>query len=147
MNFYSDGTTIGVSITIWGLLFLAYLSFEIYSLYKTRMLFIHKLLLYFRVKRDLKRILPPWWCIKRIRLFSMYKKSKYLVSPPEGIKVHVDFKIKEGNPSWWVDEEITVNIFGKRKTSLDNLDLADITISDDIKKKYKRNSILEELGI
>jgi len=147
MEFYCNGTIIGVSLTIWGLLFLAYLSFEIYSVYKTSMLFIHKIFIYFKIKRELKEVLPPWWCIKEIGLFSMYKKSKYIVSPPEGIKVQVDFKIKEGNPSWWVNEEITVNIFGKIISSLDNLDLADITISDDIKKKYKRNSILEELGI
>jgi hypothetical protein len=109
------------------------------------MLFIHKLFIYFKIKRELKKLLPPWWCIKSIELLSIHKKTKYLVSPP-GIKLQVDFKIKEGNPSWCINKEVTVTNFGKVIDGLDNLDI-EVRISDDIKKKYKRNSILEELGI
>lgn len=59
MEFYSDGTTVGVSLTIWGLLFFAYIIFEFYNLYKTRMLFIHKLFIYYKVKKEINKILPP----------------------------------------------------------------------------------------
>ena len=36
MEFYSDGTTMGVSLTLWGLLIFAYVAFETFNLLRTR---------------------------------------------------------------------------------------------------------------
>lgn len=165
MEFYSDGTTIGVSLTIWGLLFGAYISFEIYNIVKTRMLFLHKLFLYFKIKRVLKKRIPKWWSVKDVyilQIFSVreYKSASYL-SFKNGINlkpkikdkkeytivVPVDFfrNIDSTTKNSWVG----VNMFGQIKDNnyLDSLNHFDKGLPENVLKKHKRDSILDELGI
>lgn len=167
MNFYSDGTTIGVSLTIWGLLFIAYSFLEIYSIYKTRMLFIHKLLIYIRVKRNIKKTIPSWWKLNKIYLFQFFsvreKDPIPYMSFKSGINCKPKIKLKNKNEytivlpidcirsidGLKIGTWLGVNIFGKIKDDsyLNSLNNYDKGLPKEVQKQYKRDSILEELGI
>lgn len=167
MEFYSDGTTIGVSLTIWGLLFSAYISFEIHNLIKSRMFFLHKLFLYFKVKRALRKRIPKWWSVKDVymlQIFSVRQKDSIpymsyrsgISAKPKiinalrcttSIVVPVDLhrNIDKTTINTWVG----VNIFGtiKENTYLETLEKTDKGLPENVLKKHKRDSILDELGI
>ena len=165
MNFYSDGTTIGVSLTIWGLLFGAYISFEIHNLIKSRMLFLHKLFLYFKIKRALRKRIPKWWSVKDVYMLQIFSvrmdipytelwlnyrsgiRSKLKKGKEYTIVVPVDLhrNIDKTTINTWVG----VNMFGtiKENTYLENLEKTDKGLPENVLKKHKRDSILEELGI
>jgi hypothetical protein len=165
MNFYSDGATIGVSLTIWGLLFGAYISFEIHNLIKSRMLFLHKLFLYFKIKRALRKRIPKWWSVKDVYMLQIFSvrmdipytglwlnyrsgiRSKLKKGKEYTIVVPVDLhrNIDKTTINTWVG----VNMFGtiKENTYLETLEKTDKGLPENVLKKHKRDSILEELGI
>lgn len=161
MEFYSDGTTMGVSLTLWGLLFFAYVAFETFNLLRTRVFLFHKIYLFFIVKRNLKKEIPYWWKTK-ISFFDLYNISmskrdlyRFLTLKDKcKIDIPVDFdRDIEDAPLEiysWVCVDFFGNPFDKFKFDLDILEEHDIKLPSSVKlrlKQEKRNSILDELGI
>lgn len=161
MEFYSDGTTVGVSLTLWGLLFFAYIAFETFNLLKTRVFLFHKIYLFFVVKRNLKKEIPYWWktsiTIGNLYNISMSNRDLYrflTLKDKCKIDIPVDFYRDIEDAPAGIQSWVCVDFFGKSfnkfKFDLDILEEKDSKLPSSVKlrlKQEKRNSILDELGI
>lgn len=145
MKFYLDGTSIGISFSLWGLIFLLYILLECYFYYKARILFIQLFIINTRVRINLKKSLPPWVKVSSVG-FVMYTNDRF----GKYINVPVTYKYdKEITSDDVISNKsllsfmgfIKVNRFGK----ISNLNESYYDVSDETKKRYNRNSILEKI--
>jgi hypothetical protein len=153
IDIYSQGSQIVVfSLHGWGgILLLCYIALELVSLFTTRSLIIHKILIWFRVRREVKKIIPNWWKIDIINILTIerchYQRgNKFLV----GYRVYVKIKTKiiKSNPSTldWTNDCIIVDRLGriKHQKLIENIKWYDDRNVDKI-KRWKRDNILEKI--
>ena len=143
MEFYSDGVNIGVVFSgIGGLLLLIYIALVIVNFGVTRTFLSHKIFLYFRVRKQLKKIIPSWWVIKKVDFLTL-KRSSF---GRKDIYVYVERDIP-GYPHRNTSSWVTMNNFGKIIDIGTDLRIYDEELNDGVKLTYNRNKVLEELGI
>lgn len=152
IDFYSNGSQIGFSIHGWvGILLLCYIALELVSLLISRSLIIHKILIWFRVRREVKKIIPNWWEIDIINILTIERchyqwGNKFLV----GYRVYVKIKTKiyKSHPSTldWTNDWIIVDRLGriKHQKLIENIKWYDDRNVDTI-KIWKRDNILEQI--
>ena len=58
-----------------GIILLTYLVLEITSYLTTGLFLIRKILIYFRFKSELKKIIPSWWAIIKVSTYASYKRK------------------------------------------------------------------------
>lgn len=148
MKFYLDGTSIGISFSLWSLIFLLYTLLECYFYYKSKILFIQRLLINARVRINLKKSVPAWIKVNSVGFgMGMYTNDRF----GKYINVPVTYEYdKEITSDDLISNKslvsfmgfIKVNRFGKRISNLNDLYY---DVSDETKKRYNRNSILEKI--
>ncbi len=153
MNFYLEGSMVGLSIYSWyGVLFFVYLIFEIVSLVTTKMSLIHKLIILPFIVYQIKKMIPRHWKVKGLSLFFFMKRRTF-----NNFEMYLEFvtnlkleNVKEiyiVNPSI-TNDFISVNFFGKllSKKFVENIHKKDLVFSNEI-KRFNRNEKLKDLGI
>jgi hypothetical protein len=146
MRFYIDGSFVGFSLSLWGLILLIYILFECYFYYKSKILLIQLFIINARVRINLKKSVPAWVKVNSVR-FGMYTNDrfgKYITVP---VNYEYDKEITSDDLKNYTSLVsfmgfVRVNRFGKRISNLN--ELYD-NISDEAKKRYNRNSILEKI--
>lgn len=139
IDFYSNGSQIGFSLHGWGgLLLLSYFVLEVISLFITKSLIIHKILIWFRVRREVKKMIPNWWSIDKVNIVTIERVNT-------GYKVYVQIRSKLMK-SDWTNDHIIVDWLGRIKNQklIEGIKWYDDRSSDKI-KKWKRNNILEKI--
>lgn len=142
MYFYINGSTVGVSITsIWALLFLLYVMFELISYGITRIFLLHRLFLTYRVKKLVRRSIPDYWSVKisNLSILKSDTKHKYYFQ--------VDMVNKITNQT--INEFISVSFLGSILTmSIINfrIGVMDSNYESEI-KQWNRDKVLNKLGV
>ena len=156
MNVYSHDGIVGVAFSGWlGVLLLIYIIIEFALFSLTRMTLLSKLYYYIRLKGHIRENFPRWWDVKI--MFLLIRKTEQL-SPTTGnrvIDIPISLKHRSGVTDLPIDfhnhnqftDYISVmdNIFNYRTVLIRIKDYDSINKVD--VRKYKRNSILEEMGI
>jgi hypothetical protein len=126
-----------------GILILLYLIMETGFIYHTRMTFLQMLIININLKKRINKNLPPWWVVnKTSQLCSINRPFlKY--------RVWVDLRLKESHTysnkyNGWV----YLDRLGRfeNKNEINEL-LRASKIPEDIKKKYQREKLLNDLNI
>lgn len=95
IDFYSDGTTVGVALSGWTMFFvLIFLLFIILNFISTKVLLIRKVIIFYQVKKRVKDAIPYWWNFTNILysiLFTHKENGKYII--PVELKHRIDNKI------------------------------------------------------
>jgi hypothetical protein len=128
---------------VYGILILLYLIMETGFIYHTRMTFLQMLIININLKKSINKSLPPWWIVnKTSQLCSINRPFlKY--------RVWVDLRLKESHSysnkyNGWV----YLDRLGRfeNKNEINEL-LRASKIPEDIKKKYQREKLLNDLNI
>jgi hypothetical protein len=128
---------------VYGILILLYLIMEIGFIYHTRMTFLQMVIININLKKRINKNLPPWWVVnKTSQLCSINRPFlKY--------RVWVDLRLKESHSysnkyNGWV----YLDRLGRfeNKNEINEL-LRASKIQEDIKKKYQREKLLNDLNI
>jgi len=141
IDFYQHGSQIGISLHGWGgFLLITYFVLEMVFLFLTKSLLIHKLFIWFNLRRQLKKMIPNWWKISKISLITINRKST-------GFEVYVQVKSKLV-VSDWTNDYVVVDWLGriKHQKIIEGIKYYDDRKSDEI-KSWQRNKILEDIGI
>ena len=139
IDFYSNGSQIGFSLHGWGgVILLSYFVLDVVSLFITKSLIIHKILIWFRVRREVKKMIPNWWSIDRVNIVTIERVNT-------GYKVYVQIRSKLMK-SDWTNDHIIVDWLGRIKNQklIEGIKWHDDRSEDKI-KKWKRNNILEKI--
>ena len=139
IDFYSNGSQIGFSLHGWGgVILLSYFVLDVISLFITKSLIIHKILIWFRVRREVKKMIPNWWSIDRVNIVTIERVNT-------GYKVYVQIRSKLMK-SDWTNDHIIVDWLGRIKNQklIEGIKWHDDRSEDKI-KKWKRNNILEKI--
>ena len=139
IDFYSNGSQIGFSLHGWGgIILLSYFVLDVVSLFVTKSIIIHKILIWFRVRREVKKMIPNWWSIDRVNIVTIERVNT-------GYKVYVQIRSKL-MVSDWTNDHIIVDWLGRIKNQklIEGIKWYDDRSSDKI-KKWKRNNILEKI--
>jgi hypothetical protein len=154
IDIYTNGSQVGLSIHgLGGLLLLSYFVLDVISLFATKSLIIHKILIWLRLRREVKKLIPNWWRVDTINILTIerchYQRgNKFLV----GYRVYVKIKTKiiKSNPSTldWTNDWIIVDRLGriKHQKLIENIKWYDDRNVDKI-KRWKRDNRLNDLGI
>ena len=140
IDVYTHGSQVGLSIHgMGGLIVLSWFVLEMVSLFITKSIIIHKLLIWLMVRRGVKKLLPNWWKIDSVNILTIEKMNI-------GYKVYVQIRSKVSNE--WTNDHIIVNWLGKIKSQrlTEGVKYYDERKVDEI-KRWKRDSILEKIGI
>ena len=141
IDFYSNGSQIGFSLHGWGvIILLSYFVLYVISLFVTKSLIIHKILIWFRVRRKVKKMIPNWWKIDSVNILTIERMNT-------GYKVYVQIRSKL-MVSDWTNDHIIVDWLGRIKNQklIEGIKYYDDRSSDKI-KRWKRDNILEKIGI
>ena len=141
IDFYSNGSQIGFSLHGWGgIILLSYFVLDVISLFVTKSLIIHKILIWFRVRRKVKKMIPNWWKIDSVNILTIERMNT-------GYKVYVQIRSKL-MVSDWTNDHIIVDWLGRIKNQklIEGIKYYDDRKSDEI-KRWKRDNILEKIGI
>ena len=140
IDFYQHGSQIGISLHGWGgFLLITYFVLEMVFLFLTKSLLIHKLFIWFNLRRQLKKMIPNWWKISKISLITINRKST-------GFEVYVQVKNKINNN--WTNDYIIVNWLGVIKNQKLLKSIKSHDVGEEFKiKQWQRNKILEDIGI
>lgn len=140
IDVYQHGSNIGISLHGWGgFLLITYFVLEMVFLFLTKSLIIHKLIIWFKVRREVIKLIPNWWKIDSVNILTIERLNT-------GYKVYVQIKSKLSND--WTNDHIIVNWLGKIKNQklIEGIKYYDDRKSDEI-KRWKRNNTLENIGI
>lgn len=141
IEFYSNGTQIGFSLHGWGgIILLSYFVLEMVSLFITKSIIIHKLFIWFRLRRQVKKMIPNWWKIDVVNIVTIERLNT-------GYKVYVQIKSKLV-VSDWTNDYVIVDWLGriKHQKIIEGIKYYDDRKSDEI-KSWQRNKALEDIGI
>lgn len=141
IDFYSNGSQIGFSLHGWGgIMLLSYFVLDVVSLFVTKSLIIHKILIWFRVRREVKKMIPNWWSIDKVNIVTIERLNT-------GYKVYVQIRSKL-MVSDWTNDHIIVDWLGRIKNQklIEGIKWYDDRSEDKI-KRWKRDNILEKIGI
>lgn len=140
IDVYANGSQIGISLHGWGgFLLITYFFIEMVLLFTTKSLLIHKLFICFRLRKEVKKIIPNWWKVDKINALTIERMNT-------GYKVYVQINSKLDNE--WTNDYIIVDWLGRIKNQklIEGIKYYDDRKSDEI-KRWKRNSTLENIGI
>lgn len=140
MSFFSHENTVGLIISSWlFILAFAFISIDMVVIFVSRVELIHKLVIYFRLKRKLKKIIPYWWSIKEIDILTISKRDG---------KIEVYVKVSSKISPTWTNDFIEVDNVGNilESTLLEDIRYYDEESNVDT-KKLLRDKTLENLGI
>lgn len=144
MEFYSNGSEVGVVFSgIAGFIILTYLIIEIFSLVKTKMFLLHRLYIWFRVKKYIKNEIPNYWSLQKLGLpkLDTYKTTNIYVSFKRNLE---GYKDKDCNSI--IESDLLGRV--KENSLADNLvKFHDKDLSKEVKTKHNRDKKLEKLGI
>jgi hypothetical protein len=141
IDVYSNGSQIGLSLHGWGGMLLAsYFFLEVINLFITKSLIIHKILIWFRVRREVKKLIPNWWRVDTINILTIERLNT-------GYKVYVQIRSKLMG-SVWTNDHIIVDWLGgiKNQKLIEGIKWYDDRSGDKI-KRWKRDNRLNDLGI
>jgi hypothetical protein len=141
IDIYTHGSQVGLSIHGWGgLLLLSYFVLDVISLFVTKSLIAHKILIWFRVRRKVKKMIPNWWKVDSVNILTIERLNT-------GYKVYVQISSKLMK-SDWTNDYIIVDWLGRIKNQkiIEGIKYYDDRKSDEI-KRWKRDNILEKIGI
>ena len=145
IDFYTDGSTVGVALSGWtSVLLIVYIGFEFANWTLTRMLFISKIFLYFRLRKFVKSIIPYWWSIEKISIIGMQKMSGKHIEVP----VKVCYKKPGVNETYTAADYLIIknnkNVScGSLLNIIDGFDKA----NGIDKVQMKRDKALKDLGV
>ena len=139
IDIYTHGSQVGLSIHGWGgLLLLSYFVLDVISLFATKSLIIHKILIWFRVRREVKKLIPNWWSIDEVNIVTIERLNT-------GYKVYVLIRSKLMK-SDWTNDHIIVDWLGRIKNQklIEGIKYYDDRSVDKI-KRWKRDNILKQI--
>ncbi len=126
-----------------GILILLYLIMETGFIYHTRMTFLQMLIININLKNRINKNLPPWWVVNKTSQLCSINR------PLLKYRVWVDLRLKESHTysnkyNGWV----YLDRLGRfeNKNEINEL-LRASKIPEDIKKKYQREKLLNDLNI
>lgn len=140
IDIYQQGSQVSISLHGWGgFLLITYFFIEMVFLFTTKSLILHKLFICFRLRKEVKKIIPNWWKVDKVNALTIEKMNT-------GYKVYVQIKSKLNKE--WTNDHIIVDWSGKIKNQklTENIKYYDDRKSDEI-KRWKRNNTLENIGI
>ena len=81
IDVYQHGSNIGISLHGWGgFLLITYFVLEMVFLFLTKSLLIHKLFIWFRVRREVKKLIPKWWKLDKVNVLTIERvNTRYKV--------------------------------------------------------------------
>jgi hypothetical protein len=141
IDIYTHGSQVGISIHGWGgIILLSYFVLDVVSLFATKSLIIHKILIWFRVRREVKKLIPNWWSIDEVNIVTIERLNT-------GYKVYVLIRSKLMK-SDWTNDHIIVDWLGRIKNQklIEGIKWYDDRSVDKI-KRWKRDNRLNDLGI
>jgi hypothetical protein len=141
IDVYSNGSQIGLSLHGWGGMLLAsYFFLEVINLFITKSLIIHKILIWFRVRREVKKLIPNWWRVDTVNILTIERlNTRY--------KVYVQIRSKLMGSAWTNDYVIVDWLGGiKNQKLIEGIKWYDDRSGDKI-KRWKRDNRLNDLGI
>lgn len=141
IDVYSNGSQIGLSLHGWGGMLLAsYFFLEVINLFITKSLIIHKILIWLRLRREVKKLIPNWWRVDTINILTIERLNT-------GYKVYVQIRSKLMG-SAWTNDHIIVDWLGgiKNQKLIEGIKWYDDRSGDKI-KRWKRDNRLNDLGI
>ena len=136
-----------IPIKVYIFLLLIYFTLEIVSLITSKTLVIHKIFLYFRLRKELKKIIPSWWRIKEINVVTIEKhtnkKKDYGFVGGYEVYVEVLSKIEKGR---WTNAWIIVDYLGRVKYDGLSSSIEFFDRGNGMKiKEWNRDKVLNEL--
>jgi len=140
IDIYTHGSQIGLSINGWGgLLLLSYFFLEVINLFATKSLIIHKILIWLRLRREVKKLIPNWWRVDTINILTIERLNT-------GYKVYVQIRSKLMGSAW--TNYVIVDWLGgiKNQKLIEGIKWYDDRSVDKI-KRWKRDNRLNDLGI
>lgn len=140
INVYTQGSQVGISLHgLGGFFLITYFVLEVVFLFLSKSLLVHKLFIWIRLRRQIKKLIPGWWEISKISLITINRKSV-------GFEVYVQVKNKINNN--WTNDYVIVNSWGRiRSQKLTKL-IKSHDVGEELKiKEWQRNKILEDIGI
>lgn len=155
MNIYTQGSNIGITIDSWFVLIISFfILFEFVQFMLSKTFLTHKIFLWFRARREVKKLIPNWWVVDKVRLITIerchYQQGNEF---PVGYMVYVKIKSKliKSYPVTTLDftnDWIIVDRLGriKHQKLIEGIKWHDDRNSDKI-KSWKRNKSLEDIGI
>jgi hypothetical protein len=144
MEVINNGEVVGLVFKgVSGFLILLYLIMEIGFIYHTRMTFIQMILLNIGLNKRIQKSLPPWWKVHKTNQLCGINRPflKY--------RVWVELRLKESHTySNKYNGWIYLDRFGRfeNKGEINEI-LLTSKIPEDIKKKYQREKLLNDLNI
>jgi hypothetical protein len=141
IDVYSNGSQIGLSLHGWGGILLAsYFFLEVINLFITKSLIIHKILIWLRLRREVKKLIPNWWRVDTINILTIERLNT-------GYKVYVQIRSKLMG-SAWTNDYVIVDWLGRIKNQklIEGIKYYDDRSVDKI-KRWKRDNRLNDLGI
>ena len=141
IDIYTHGSQVGLSIHGWGgIILLSYFVLDVVSLFATKSLIIHKILIWFRVRREVKKLIPNWWRVDTINIVTIERLNT-------GYKVYVQIRSKL-MVSDWTNDHIIVDWLGRIKNEklIEGIKWYDDRSVEKI-KQWKRDNRLNDLGI
>jgi hypothetical protein len=139
IDVYQHGSNIGISLHGWGgFLLITYFVLEMVFLFLTKSLLIHKLFIWFRVRREVKKLIPKWWKLDKVNVLTIERvNTRY--------KVYVQLRSRL-MVSDWTNDHIIVDWLGsiKNQKLIEGIKYYDDRKSDEI-KRWKRDNILEKI--
>jgi hypothetical protein len=141
IDVYSNGSQIGLSLHGWGGILLAsYFILEVVNLFITKSLIIHKILIWLRLRREVKKLIPNWWRVDTINIVTIERLNT-------GYKVYVQIRSKLMGSAWTNDYVIVDWLGGiKNQKLIEGIKWYDDRSGDKI-KRWKRDNRLNDLGI
>ena len=149
IDFYTDGTTVGVALSGWtSVILLVFIAFLILNFTSTKVILIKKIIIFYRVRKNLKKAVPYWWKFSSI-LYSIlltHRENGNYVIP-----IELKYKMNS-NKIFTVKTLLRTTSFGKieNELSYDYLLSMILKIDTDNNIDYKqmnRDKKLKDLGI
>ena len=145
IDFFHQGSNIGFSIHgVSGFFLLVYIIVDTFFILKTGSSIIHKFLVSFRIRMQLKKQVPSWWKIKKISIISIDSNPS---SDWKRYECYVVVSPKYLN-NVWINDYVKTNRWGKivKTVLIDNIQRNDEQFKDEL-KQYKRDITLKEIGV
>lgn len=144
MEVINNGEVVGLVVKgVSGILMLLYLIMEIGFIYHTKMTFLQMILLNIRLNSRIQKSLPPWWKVHKTNQLCSINRPflKY--------RVWVELRLKESQTysnkyNGWV----YLDRIGRFENNDEINELLQASkIPEDIRKKYQREKLLNDLNI
>jgi hypothetical protein len=142
MEVINNGEVVGLVFKgVSGFLILLYLIMEIGFIYHTRMTFIQMILLNIGLYKRIQKSLPPWWKVHKTTHLCGFNRPLFKY------RVWVELRLKESHTNKY-DGWVYLDIFGRfeNKGEINEI-LLTFKVPEDIKKKYQREKLLNDLNI